>query len=124
MSGLLTTKSEADRLLKAASEGELAGAIMEVLRSRGANGLWTGVAEMAQLANMSVRSFQRRLNAEGGVYSELVDNVRSEIATDMLENSDRAVNEIAQQLGYTNQGNFSRAYQRWTGRKPSEVRNG
>ena len=118
----MTTKSDAIRLLRTASEGELAAAIVEVLRSRGGNGLWLGVAEMAQLADMSVRSFQRRLNAEGGVYSELIDNVRSEMATDMLENSDATVSEIAQRLGYTNQGNFSRAYQRWTGRKPSAVR--
>lgn len=100
----------------------MAEAILSVLRLYGSTGRWLGVSDMAELADMSVRSFQRRLNHEGEVYSTLVDYVRTEIARDMLKNSNTTLNNIARRLGYTNQGNFSRAFQRWTGMKPSEVR--
>jgi AraC-like DNA-binding protein len=53
-----------------------------------------------------------------------VDQVRVEMATEMLRVSDASLTEIAMHLGYSNQANFSRACQRWTGMKPSEVRGG
>ena len=93
-----------------------------MLRSYAGGGPWPGVVKMGDLAGTSVRSLQRRLNAEGHVYSELVDQVRVELATEILENSDDSLNEIAERLGYSNPGNFSRAYHRWTGVSPNAVR--
>jgi AraC-like DNA-binding protein len=118
----LTRKSDAHRILASPPDDDFVGAIREVLRLYGGHKEWLGLADMAKMAKMCVRSFQRRLNAEGIVYSDLVDDVRAEMATDMLENSDAPLSDLAERLGYANQGNFSRAYHRWTGRNPSEVR--
>ena len=71
---------------------------------------------------MSVRSFQRRLSAEDSVLSGLVDQVRFESATEMLKDTDVIGAEIAERLGYRHQGDFCRAWKRWTGITPDEFR--
>jgi AraC-like DNA-binding protein len=55
-------------------------------------------------------------------YSHLVQQCRLEMAGDLLENSSESIKDIAHQLGYRNQGNFTRAFYRWAKVSPSEFR--
>jgi AraC-like DNA-binding protein len=55
-------------------------------------------------------------------YSHLVQQCRLEMAGDLLENSNASIKDIAHQLGYSNQGNFTRAFYRWAKVLPSEFR--
>jgi AraC-like DNA-binding protein len=71
---------------------------------------------------MSVRVLQRRLSEFGLTYSQLVDEVRLELARRLFENSRLNLSDIAQELGYSDAAHFTRAFVRWTGVTPSAFR--
>ena len=78
-----------------------------------------GVA--AQLA-LSTRSLQRRLQGEGLSFSELVEQVRRELAEQHLADRTLDLADIALLLGYSEQSAFQRAFKRWTGLTPAQWR--
>jgi len=75
-----------------------------------------------EAAAMSVRSLQRRLASEGLTFSQLVDEVRLEMAVPQLRASDIRLTDIALSLGYSDPAHFTRAFSRWAGVSPSEYR--
>ena len=93
----------------------------QVIRGH-ANDCWLSVNEASEVVNQSVRTLQRRLSTEQQTYSNLLQQCRLEMAGDLLENSNASIAEIAHQLGYNNQGNFTRAFYRWAKVSPSEFR--
>lgn len=93
-----------------------------VLKCYGSCDRWLTVAKAAELASMPVRSFQRKLASDGVVFSELVDQARAELAVEMLKDPGVTSAEIATALGYSTPSNFARAFERWTGQTPTEVR--
>lgn len=115
------TEADARRLLSASREGNLADALREVLSGYHCGGRLTA-KQAAELANMSLRSFQRKLASSGVVYSELVDETRSELAVEMLKDEESSLAEIAKTLGYSTSSNFARAFERWTGTTPALYR--
>jgi AraC-like DNA-binding protein len=70
---------------------------------------------------MSDRTLKRQLAAEG-TFSTLVDEVRYRHATSLLSRTDYTLELIADELGYSDVANFSRAFKRWSGRSPSNWR--
>ena len=80
------------------------------------------IAQAAEAADTSVRTLQRRLLDVGVTYNQLLDEVRLETAYRLLLRAETSLAEIASALGYANPANFTRAYQRWTGRTPSAFR--
>lgn len=76
----------------------------------------------AEIAGMSVRSFQRRLRMESLTYTRMVEQVRFDAAIDYLQNPNAKIIEIALELGYQDPANFTRAFKRWTGISPNEYR--
>lgn len=80
------------------------------------------VKMVAEIVGMSTRSLQRRLAKEGLSYFRLVDQVRFNLAADLLKEPSTHVLEIAFELGYTDAANFTRAFRRWTGKTPSQFR--
>lgn len=70
----------------------------------------------------SSRSLRRRLREEGTSFRTLLDEVRSTIADEWLDDPRRSITEIGLDLGYTDAANFARAYRRANGRSPSEAR--
>ena len=117
------TDSERRRLLSSPPDGNLVQALRVVIRASQPGG-WLTIREAAKIGEMSVRSFQRKLAAEGVVFGELVDEVRVELAVELLNDADASFSEIATALGYSSAWNFARAFQRWTGETPSEFRRG
>lgn len=77
---------------------------------------------VARRLHMSTRSLKRKLQAENSSYQLLVDQHRERLARSWLMESVLGVSDIAEKLGYTNTANFSRAFRRWTGMSPSEMR--
>ena len=59
----MITQAQARRILTGAAAGQFAAAVLEVLRDFGRDGHWLMVADTAKLAQLSVRSLQRRLSA-------------------------------------------------------------
>jgi AraC-like DNA-binding protein len=78
-----------------------------------------GVAK--RLATSS-RSLRRRLREEGTSFRALLDEVRSTIADEWLDDPKRSITEIGLDLGYTDAANFTRAYRRANGLSPSAAR--
>jgi AraC-like DNA-binding protein len=77
--------------------------------------------EVARRLGLSQRTFARRLSAEGLTFSELLENLRSDLANRYLMEGDLAVSEVAWLLGYREVGSFSHAFRRWTGKSPREM---
>ncbi|MFC1560433.1 helix-turn-helix transcriptional regulator [Pseudomonadota bacterium] len=98
-----------------------ADSLKQVIRCY-ANDSWLSLIEAGEVTDQSARTIQRRLSMEQTTYSHLVQQCRAEMAGDLLENSGIAIAEIAHQLGYGNQGNFTRAFYRWARVSPSEFR--
>jgi AraC-like DNA-binding protein len=71
---------------------------------------------------ISRRSLQRQLEIQELTYSDLVDEVRYEIARSLLTSTDLDVAEIGATLGYRDPSSFSRAFMRWAGMSPREYR--
>ncbi|MDH5179020.1 MAG: AraC family transcriptional regulator [Gammaproteobacteria bacterium] len=77
---------------------------------------------IAKQLNMSPRTLQRRLEENGIAFVELLDEVRTELARNKLQNSDLSLAEIGFLLGFSEQSSFNRAFKRWTGKTPKEYR--
>jgi AraC-like DNA-binding protein len=78
-------------------------------------------AVAAQLG-MSERTLARRLESEGHTFSRILDGLRSALALRYLAESEMSISEIAWLLGYSEVGNFTHAFQRWTGTNPRSER--
>jgi AraC-like DNA-binding protein len=72
--------------------------------------------------NLSPRSFQRKLQAEGVTYRVVTAELKKELATNLLKNSDYKVNTIAEVLGYTEPSAFRKAFKSWTNATPVQLK--
>lgn len=82
----------------------------------------SSAAQVAELFSMHRRTMNRRLNAHGTSFHELVDEVRFEIARQLLEDSALEIIQIALLLGYSNASAFTRAFRRWSATTPGQWR--
>lgn len=80
------------------------------------------VAELARLFGTSERSFQRQLKGLGTSFRDELRQGRLSIAKQLLRDTERSVDEIADQLGFSQPSSFRRAFRDWTGGTPSEFR--
>jgi AraC-like DNA-binding protein len=76
----------------------------------------------ARALKASPRTVQRKLGEHGTTHLEIVDSVRSEMASQLVEKGNLSLTEIAFLVGFTDVSGFQRAYKRWTGTSPSDVR--
>ncbi|MDQ8935856.1 helix-turn-helix domain-containing protein [Acinetobacter rudis] len=83
---------------------------------------YLNIESVASHLHMSDRTLKRQLAAEGTSFSNLVDEVRYRHATSLLSRTDYSLEQIADELGYSDVANFSRAFKRWSGRSPSSWR--
>jgi AraC-like DNA-binding protein len=79
----------------------------------------TGLAERLR---MSERSLQRRLADEGQTFDAVLDELRHELALRYVADKKLALAEVAFLLGYSEPSAFHRAFKRWTGKTPIQVR--
>lgn len=75
----------------------------------------------AALMHMTERTLLRRLKDEGTTFQEVLDCLREELACDQLRRSDITVQDVSTMLGFSDASTFSRAFKRWTGRRPSSA---
>lgn len=74
---------------------------------------------VARALSVGYRTLHRRLAESGTTFQELVDSVRFDTATKLLEQTDLPIGEIADALDYADPSVFTRAFARWTGTTPS-----
>ena len=77
---------------------------------------------IASLFSMHPRTLNRRLNACGVGFQELLDRTRFDIAQQMLHGSALDVEAIATALDYGGARSFIRAFRRWSGTTPAQWR--
>ena len=81
------------------------------------------IDSVARTLAMSTRSLQRRLSERGITFRHLVELQRIEVASRYLSASRSDVTLIAEMVGYTDAGNFCRAFKRVNGVSPRQWRN-
>ncbi|WP_237068269.1 GlxA family transcriptional regulator [Microbulbifer guangxiensis] len=81
------------------------------------------LSEVAQQFDMSVRSFNRRFKlATGQTPLQYLQNVRVDMARELLQSSNLSVNEIAEKVGYQDMGHFTALFKKFLSTTPSEYR--
>jgi AraC-like DNA-binding protein len=76
----------------------------------------------AEMSGLRVRTLQRRLEARGLTFTQFVDEIRFEKATDLLKDPRMSITDIAFDIGYSSLPHFTRAFRRFTGTSPREYR--
>ena len=84
-----------------------------------------GRASVDQIASglgMNVRTLQRRLDEEAVSFSEVLNDVRSELAQRYITHTPHSMGRVAEQLGYSNLSSFTRWFSAQFGCAPSQMR--
>lgn len=97
--------------------GQVVALLMAVLHTGAAN-----VDMVAAKLGMSRQTLFRRLRGEGTSFARLLDELRHQLALHYLGSDKVSVNEAAYLVGFSDPAAFSRAFKRWTGSSPRDVR--
>jgi AraC-like DNA-binding protein len=95
------------------TRGQVEGLLIPILH-RGEASIETVAARMG----VSRQTLYRRLRAEGVRFDELLDELRRRLALNYLDGQKVSANEAAYLVGFSEPSAFSRAFKRWTGRRP------
>jgi AraC-like DNA-binding protein len=82
----------------------------------------TTAEALSRALNISVRTLHRQLKDEGTSLQTLKDQVRRDMAVEMLLRTKRSVKQIALASAFRNEKSFTRAFREWTGESPSDYR--
>ncbi|MFN3712467.1 MAG: AraC family transcriptional regulator ligand-binding domain-containing protein [Alcanivoracaceae bacterium] len=80
------------------------------------------LSDAASLLNMSVRSLQRRLKDEDLTWQQLIENTRRVLVERHLRQPGMSITQLAFLLGFADVSSFSRAFRKWYGASPSQLR--
>lgn len=101
----------------------LQGRVAHLLGSELAGG-HPGASQVARKLAMSPRTPRRMLRDEGCNFRDVLSDVRRELAFRYLRDAEVPIGEIAFLVGFSDANAFHRAFERWTGRTPSDFRRG
>ena len=101
-------------------ENSVAERTLRLLRKL--EGQYPQMPQIAAMLNLSPRTYRRRLDDEQQSFQRLLDQVRAEHATRHLQNKRLPLASIAYMVGFSDTSNFRRAYLKWTGKSPRDVR--
>ena len=80
------------------------------------------VEDVARDLRMSKRTLARRLSEDGLNFTEILQQLRHDLALRYLNDRQMNVSKIAWLLGFNDVSAFTHACKRWTGKTPSEMR--
>jgi len=92
------------------------------LLKRNKNLLSENIESVAGMLHMSCRTLQRRLDEEGVSFNKLKDQIRFKLARSALQSEKMSIENISEELGYSDRHSFARAFKRWSGISPSAFR--
>lgn len=118
--GVLTER--ADTLMQSlngsrTTRAQVEGVILPILHKGDAT-----ADSVASMMGFSRQTLFRRLREEGVTFEEVLEELRHRMALHYLQGKRASVNEVAYLVGFSDRASFSRAFKRWTGRSPGEVR--
>ena len=77
---------------------------------------------MAAALGQSSRTLQRRLQERNLRFQRVLDQVRSELAIQLIEDQDLSLQDLADYLGFNDQSAFQHAFRRWQAMTPGQYR--
>ena len=80
------------------------------------------VETIASSLNIHPRTLQRYISSNGSTLKELLEQEKFRYAKSLLSQEHLSVFEVALKLGYTEPGNFTRAFKRWSGLTPKQFK--
>jgi AraC-like DNA-binding protein len=118
---LATLRESCERLVGGAQLGHgVTQAVRSVLMERA--GEFPSMVDVARELGMTPRTLRRRLLDENNSFSEVLDQLRCELAIKYLTSSHFSTDDIAMLLGFSDASNFRKSFKRWTGKGLSEYR--
>jgi AraC-like DNA-binding protein len=109
--------------LKGAQGSEFSDDIRRLLRTR-LTSKSCSAEDVADLLAMHRRTLSRRLKCAGIGYRAITNEIRFEIARQLLQDTQVSLAQIAAALGYSEASAFTRAFRRWSGQTPTTWRVG
>ena len=82
----------------------------------------TDIQSVASAFNISVRTLQAKLKAEGTSFRDVWNGLRRELAQHYLTHTSEPVSSVALLLGFSEQGAFTKAFKQWFQCTPSQYR--
>jgi len=80
------------------------------------------VEDVARSLGMSERTLARKLSDEGLNFTEILQQLRRDLAVRYLDDRKLHVSKIAWLLGFHEVSAFTHAFKRWTGKIPRQIR--
>jgi len=80
------------------------------------------VADVARSLGMSERRLARKLSDEGLNFTEILQQLRRDLAGRYLDDRKLHISKIAWLLGFNEVSAFTHTFKRWTGKTPSQMR--
>ncbi|WP_095156640.1 AraC family transcriptional regulator [Pseudomonas sp. Irchel 3E13] len=114
-------ESPASILVKYRNDESISARIRQRLRGQSPEE-WPELEALAKMLRMSYSTLQRRLQAEGLNYQRLKDNLRRDIAINLLSQPGLTVTDVAARTGFQETSAFHRAFKKWTGVSPGAYR--
>ena len=111
----------AQLLVKFKNTNSLTSRIREVLKSQIGEEMPT-LNDVASMLYLSPQTLRRRLAAEGKSYQGVKDALRRDAAIHLLLNPKLTLEDVAQQVGFSETSTFHRAFKKWTGVTPGLYR--
>lgn len=78
--------------------------------------------DIAERLHLSESSLRRKLLKEQTSFQSIKDQIRCDLALKYLSHSDVKINDVAEQLGFTEPSSFVRSFRNWTGMTPKSFR--
>ncbi|PKA45400.1 AraC family transcriptional regulator [Rhizobium sullae] len=83
---------------------------------------WPSFVELAAEMRMPPSTLRHRLSDEGQSYAGIKDDIRRDMAIDLLLNTPKTIGDVAAQLGYSEPSAFFRAFRKWMSKSPDAFR--
>jgi AraC-like DNA-binding protein len=115
-------EAPANLLVKYRNDESVSALIRHRLRGQSPDE-WPELDDVAKDLRVSSSTLQRRLQAEGASYQRLKDDLRRDMAINLLSQAELSVSDVAALTGFQETSAFHRAFKKWTGVSPGAYRN-
>lgn len=113
-------QAPADLLSPPAGDGSL---IVRIQRLLGRDcRRWPDLEQLARRLNCSPQTLRRRLREQGSSFQTIKDQLRRDRAIYLLGRPELSIQDIAEQLGFSEASAFHRAFRKWTRLTPGAYR--